>query len=61
MSFLDKAKEIGTAALGLAKLAFGGYDNTQVSEDVYQARIAACKAAHITKLLYLSAAFAAAF
>jgi bacterioferritin-associated ferredoxin len=43
MSFLDKAKELGTAAVGLARLAFGGYDSTQVSDAVYQQRITTCK------------------
>jgi hypothetical protein len=43
MSFLEKAYEIATAASGLAKLAAGGYDRTQVDADTFAARMSACK------------------
>lgn len=44
MSFLEKAKELATAAVGLAKLAAGGYDAMQVPTAQYEQRIAKCKA-----------------
>lgn len=38
-----KAKELGTASIGLAKLAIGKYDATQVSDAIYEARVSKCK------------------
>jgi hypothetical protein len=44
MPLLDKIRDLTTAAKGLAKLALGGYDATQVTDGVYTARRAVCSA-----------------
>lgn len=42
-NILQRAKNLATASIGLAKLAVGTYDATQVSDATYEQRIAKCK------------------